>query len=136
MIKKYTQFITENIDDVRSDMYAQDSMKHPDPSHEEMMNDRDNIWFVTDNGRPVSGWSYLSDAIIDGILSDNMETGEEQDMDEDVDSYLGEHGYGEDYDEMEEYDQDAIDVFVMELIQKYAPTSKNLRVIKHPSTEN
>jgi hypothetical protein len=132
MIKKYTQFITENIE---ADMYAQDTWKDPDSSYEEMMNDRDNIWFVTDNGRPVSGWSYLKDAIVDGILSDNMETGDEWDMEEDVDSYLGQHGYGEDYEEMEEYDQDVIDAFMDDLLQKYAPTC-NLRVIKHPQTNN
>lgn len=120
MIKKYTQFITENLDS----------------SYDEMMNNRENIWFVTDNGRPVSGWSYLKDAIMDGILSDNQETGDEWEMEEDVEDYLGEHGYGEDYEEMEEYDQDTLDAFVSSLIQKYAPSSSNLRVIKHPQTNN
>ena len=135
-MKKYTQFITENIDGAKSDIYTQDSTMNQDSFKEEMMNDRENIWFVTDNGRPLSGWSYLKDAILYGILSDNIETGDEHEMDEDIEDYLGQHGYGEDYEEMEEYDQDIIDTFVMDLIRKYAPSSTNLRVIKHPSLKN
>jgi hypothetical protein len=122
-MKKFNEFINESIESTNS-------------QQEDMMNDEENIWFVTDNGRPVSGWSYLSDAITDGILSDNQETGDEWDMTEDIDSHLSNHGYGEDYEEMEEYDQDILDIFVSSLIEKYAPSSTNLRIIKHPQTNN
>ena len=128
MIKKYTQFINERFDN--------ENIKYKDSTHDEMMNDEDNIWFVTDNGRQISGWNYLSDAITDGILSNSVENNDEWQIEEEVDSFLSKNGYGEDYEEMEEYDQDILDIFVSDLIQKYAPSSKNLRVIKHPQTNN
>ena len=133
-LKRYNDFITENMDDIKADMYAQDSYKNPEEYSEleDMMSDEDNIWFVTDSGRVVSAWSYLKDAIWDGIIYDNLEgDGDQYDAEEDVEDYLSEHGWGEDYEEMEEYDQDDLDVFVDALTKKWTPSLHGkMRVVK------
>jgi hypothetical protein len=133
-LKRYNDFITENMDDIKADMYAQDSYKNPEEYSEleDMMSDEDNIWFVTDSGRVVSAWSYLKDAIWDGIVYDNLEADADQyDAEEDVDSYLSTNGWGEDYEEMEEYDQDELDIFIDDLLGKWVPSkSGKMRVVK------
>jgi hypothetical protein len=135
-LKRYNEFLTENMDDIKADMYAQDSYKNPEEYSEleDMMSDEDNIWFVTDSGRVVSAWSYLKDAIWDGIVYDNLEVDadpDQYDAEEEIDSYLSSNGWGEDYEEMEEYDQDELDIFIDELLGDWAPSKAGkMRVVK------